>query len=275
MGDVLQQFVPSYQTRILNGPLQELASYPAWLREIVERTASARARVVQHGLFRAMCEGNLDRAAERRFLIDVWPVIVQFPQYMALNLLKLRYGRAAGHNMARKFLLQNIRVEAKHADFWLQWAASCGIREEEIVFARPALSTRALSHWCWHTCERESLAVGIAATNYAIEGATGDWCALICDDGRYETRFFGSDRTNGMKWLRVHARYDDTHPWEALEIVATVLGADPPARETARIEHAVAASYLHMETTLDYCLSGRETASAVQAYCPDCTYGPA
>ena len=26
-----------------------------------------------------------------------------------------------------------------------------------------------------------------------------------------------------MRWLRVHAEYDDTHPWEALEIVATLL----------------------------------------------------
>ncbi|MBL8484504.1 MAG: TenA family transcriptional regulator [Rhodocyclaceae bacterium] len=274
MGDVLRQFTAEIQSSALSGPIQQLSSYPAWVKELVEGTAAARAQVVQHGLFRAMCEGTLSRAAERRFLVDVWPVIVRFPQYMAQNLMKLRYGRARGHTLARKFLLQNMRVEAKHAEFWLQWAAACGVTEQDVLFARAPASTRALSHWCWHVCERESLAAGIAATNFAIEGATGEWCSLICDDGRYETRFFGSDRANAMKWLRVHARYDDSHPWEALEIVATILGADPPEREVACIRSTVAASYAHMEATLDYCLSGRDGGGDAHPYCHDCSYAP-
>jgi hypothetical protein len=41
-------------------------------------------------------------------------------------------------------------------------------------------------------------------------------------------------RGPAMRWLRVHAEYDDTHPWEALEIVATLLGHAPPrAKSTA------------------------------------------
>jgi hypothetical protein len=37
-----------------------------------------------------------------------------------------------------------------------------------------------LSQWCWQVCDRESLAVAMAATNYAIEGATGEWSARVC-----------------------------------------------------------------------------------------------
>ena len=34
-----------------------------------------------------------------------------------------------------------------------------------------------------------------------------------------------------MRWLRVHADYDDAHPWDALDLIAGLAGPDPaPAR---------------------------------------------
>jgi pyrroloquinoline quinone (PQQ) biosynthesis protein C len=45
-----------------------------------------------------------------------------------------------------------------------------------------ALETLSLSQWCWQVCDRESLAVAMAATNYAIEGATGEWSARVCSE---------------------------------------------------------------------------------------------
>ena len=57
-----------------------------------------------------------------------------------------------------------------------------------------------------------------------------------------------------MRWLRAHAHYDDSHPWEALEIVASILGADPAPREIAGIRAAIRRSYEYMRITLDDCL---------------------
>jgi pyrroloquinoline quinone (PQQ) biosynthesis protein C len=56
----------------------------------------------------------------------------------------------------------------------------------------------------------------MAATNYAIEGATGEWATLVCSQPHYENLFQSGVRKKAMKWLRLHAEYDDTHPWEAL-----------------------------------------------------------
>jgi pyrroloquinoline quinone (PQQ) biosynthesis protein C len=85
----------------------------------------------------------------------------------------------------------------------------------------------ALSHWCWHTSSADSLIVAIAATNYAIEGATGEWSALVCSNGVYAASFPEEDRKRAMKWLKMHAQYDDAHPWEALEIICTLAGTNP------------------------------------------------
>jgi pyrroloquinoline quinone (PQQ) biosynthesis protein C len=58
-----------------------------------------------------------------------------------------------------------------------------------------------------------------------------------------------------MRWLRAHARYDDSHPWEALEIVTTLLGADPDSREIEAIHTAIQRSYDYMRILLDDCLA--------------------
>ena len=86
---------------VRTGPLMDLDSYPVWLGEIVHRCAPARHEVVNHALIRGMRDGTLPAAAMWRFLTGLWPVIEQFPQYMAMNLLKVRYEAGAGHAMAR------------------------------------------------------------------------------------------------------------------------------------------------------------------------------
>jgi pyrroloquinoline quinone (PQQ) biosynthesis protein C len=94
----------------------------------------------------------------------------------------------------------------------------------------------------------------MAATNYAIEGTTGEWASLVCSSPAYEHGFAADVRKQAMKWLRVHAHYDDTHPWEALEIIATLLGQRPEPREVASIEAAILKSYRYMSAAFDDCL---------------------
>src|SRR5205823_10454274 len=60
--------------------------------------------------------------AMQRFLVGVWPTIELFPQFMSMNLKKAGYGDSAGEDMARRYLIHNIRVEQKHADHWSEWA---------------------------------------------------------------------------------------------------------------------------------------------------------
>src|SRR5690606_4964195 len=89
------------------GPLMDLASYPRWLQDIVATCSDAKQAVVGHEIFRQMHEGVLPAAAMQRFLASFWPVIEQFPQYMAMNLLKVQYELGTAHALARKYLIRN------------------------------------------------------------------------------------------------------------------------------------------------------------------------
>ena len=115
-------------------------------------------------------------------------------------------------------------------------------------------AAEALSHWCWHTCQNESLVVGMAATNYAIEGATGDWSSYICSSTDYENGLPLERRHRAMKWLKAHAQYDDIHPWQALAIITSVMGPSPSDRDVRALERAVRKSYDYMSLTQDECL---------------------
>ncbi len=238
------------------GPLMEPASYPLWLQEIIAGCSDARHAVVGHDIFQQMHEGVLPAAAMRRFLASFWPVIEQFPQYMAMNLLKVQYELGAGHAMARKYLIRNIRVEQNHVEYWIDWSQGHGMKRDDLLFGWRSSSADALSHWCWHTSERDPLAVAMAATNFAIEGVTGEWAAFVCSSLAYERGFPEDVRKQSMKWLRVHAHYDDTHPWEALEIIATLIGHRAQRRDIANIESAISKSYEYMRAAFDDCLAG-------------------
>lgn len=246
----------SHWTR--SGDLQELASYPRWLQDIVADLKHLRDRVAGHRLFLQMRDAVVPSVAAENFFVRVWPVIEQFPQYMGRNLAKLEFGKP-GHDLARVFLTRNVRVEQSHADLWVEWAEASGVPREALLNGSEAAASAALSHWCWYVCDRESLAVAVAATNYAIEGVTGEWAHLICSSDRYAASLPEDRRKSGMRWLRAHARYDDAHPWEALEIVATILGARPSAREARAVRSALKRSYDYMLYTLDDCMAEADT----------------
>jgi len=70
--------------------------------------------------------------------------------------------------------------------------------------------------------------VGIAATNYAVEGATGEWSCVVCSKVTYARSLPEQIRIPAMRWLEVHAEYDDTHPRdEASRSGFATLKADP------------------------------------------------
>jgi pyrroloquinoline quinone (PQQ) biosynthesis protein C len=236
------------------GALMDINSYPLWAQQMVHDCAEAKRRIVQHEVFHMMREGRIEHRVARNFLVFGWPVIEQFPQYMALNLRKIQYGRNRGQDMARKYLIHNIRVEQNHADHWVAWAAASGVGREDLLYGPVHPEAHALSHWCWYTCERDTLAASMAATNYAIEGATGEWCLLVCSSDVYENMFEANERKKAMKWLKIHAQYDDTHPWEALEIICTLMGENPTARGVALLQSSIRKSYEYLRVSLDHCL---------------------
>jgi pyrroloquinoline quinone (PQQ) biosynthesis protein C len=245
---------------VRTGPLMELSSYPEWAQDMMCASEKSKKKVVSHELFSMMREGQLPARAAYLFFVGGWPVIEQFPQYMAVNLCKVKYGRSEAENMARKYLMKNIRVEQNHADHWVQWAVASGVSRNDLFHGDVPVESQALNHWCWHTCERDSLATSMAATNLAIEGATGEWSADICASDAYENSLEPHMRKAGMRWLKMHAHYDDTHPWEALDIVCSLIGSSAEPKYVTMLGRCISNSYEYMNLSLDHCLLAEQQA---------------
>lgn len=237
------------------GELKDLASYPAWLEQVVRDTSADKMRVVNHELFSLMRDAKLPLAGMKRFLVGFWPTIERFPRFMAMNLKKVSYGQSAGADMARRYLIHNIRVEQKHAEHWVNWAGSANLTLADLQGGDGVEGLHALAHWCWYVCDNASLAVAMAATNYAVEGATGESSCAICSKTTYAESLPEDIRAPAMRWLKVHAEYDDTHPWEALDIVATLLGHAPRQAEVDQIRSAIRTSYVYMKMALDHAMT--------------------
>ena len=248
------------------GPLMELDSYPRWAQDMVAACEPDFRSVVEHEILDQMRNGTASHETTRNFMIGIWPVIERFPGYMARSLLKTQYGRSEGDNMARRWLVRNIRVEQNHAEYWRQWAEGLGVPREEVFSGRIPRGVDVLHRWCEEVSSGDSLAAGMAATNFAVEGATGGWSHALYDSKAYCDRFDPKSRTRSLRWLELHAAYDDTHPWEALEIVCSVVGAEPPLDEVEHITECVRRTYVSMRLLADVCIRpGRAMEAAEEA----------
>jgi pyrroloquinoline quinone (PQQ) biosynthesis protein C len=167
-----------------------------------------------------LIRGTWSTDAIRGWCLQLYPFIHAFPKFLAEALIK------AEDDYSRSFLIDNIRVEKAHAEHWLWMGEGFGIpRSEMMAMAegdRPVLrDVQSLSDWIWFINAKGSLAEAVAATSFAIEGATGDLTrTLINAFEAYGAREGVTMNPRTTKWFRNHAKYDDDHPRIALQIVA-------------------------------------------------------
>ena len=81
-----------------------------------------------------------------------------------------------------------------------------------------------------------------------------------CANDTYAMGFPEDQRKRAMKWLKMHAQYDDAHPWEALEIICTLAGENPTLGLRTELRRAICKSYDCMYLFLERCmqLEGRQ-----------------
>lgn len=228
-----------------SGPLKQIGSYPQWAQDMVGECDRVKRTVVEHELWSEMCRGEHPEIG-RRFLIGAWPSIERFPCYMARTLLKTRYGRSKGEDDARRWLVRNIRVEQNHAEYWLHWAEGAGVPRQRIFNGPLPAGTQALANWCEEVSTDDTLPVALAAVNYGVEGATGQWAQVLYASEDYANQFPEAGRRASLRWLQLHAAYDDAHPWEALEIVCELLGSNPSGADVAHVSECVKRTYVAM-----------------------------
>ncbi|MCE9669322.1 iron-containing redox enzyme family protein [Myxococcus stipitatus] len=222
-------------------PPLEVTAHPPWVEAMLVSLDGDWRRACWPRLFRDTADGRLPPLRDwRRVLAGFFPIVESFPKYMGLSLAKTTYGQRRGDASIRRWLLQNMAVEARHAEWYLDWLRGLGVKPEA-VFALPcSQQLRALHEHLLHTCANGSLAEGIAASNWAIEGVTGVWTREVVEPFRAYAGEGARIDAGSMMWLKAHARYDDAHPHEALEIIK--LSTSPEGDGPARVEAAARTS---------------------------------
>jgi pyrroloquinoline quinone (PQQ) biosynthesis protein C len=226
--------------------------HPAWVTDMLERLRPEWNGVQESGVFSATRPGAFPERIWGRILHEFFCVVESFPKYMGITLAKTTFGQSPKDELARNWLIGNIRVEARHVEWYIDWAAGHGISRAEITASRPHAAVGALDAWLWSTAYRGSLAEAIGAINYAIEGTTGEWTRQVLP---VFAEHYGHDRAT-LTWMVNHAEYDDKHPVQALEIIKNALTADGEPSESAvrRTEEAIRRSLLLFRAGLDSCV---------------------
>jgi len=211
--------------------------HPEWTRQMLARLEPDWNSVLESKVFTRTKPGSFPAEIWGRVLFEFFGVVESFPKYMGVTLAKTTYGQSPKDELARNWLIGNIRVESRHVEWYIDWAAGHGISRGELTGYRAQAAVGALEAWLWSVAYRGTLAEAVGAINYAIEGTTGNWARLVMPAF---VEHYDHDKTT-LAWLVNHAEYDDKHPVQALEIVKNALSADgePSASEVRRTEDAI------------------------------------
>lgn len=205
----------------------ERTPHPAWAQSFWDQLIPYKDAISRHPLFTEMAAGQLSVARFRHALLNFYPLVGNFPHYMGLTLSKAFETNVPGVLEARDWLINNIKIEQRHLYWYRDWAMGFGISAEALDTVSPPAAMDAVNHFLWHINQRGSIAEGVAATNLAIEWATGDWTVSVVHGMKaYAERGEARIDRRSMAWLRAHAHYDDAHPYEAMELVKLLCGND-------------------------------------------------
>lgn len=174
--------------------------------------------IVDGRLFTEMADGTLSAERFRHALKYFYPLVESFPKLMGLCLAKTDTTSAGAE--ATGWLIHNIQIERRHANWFKDWAIGFGVEEQNFIDGiNPPPAMDALNHYLWRQCTYGDLIEAVSSLNYAIEGPTGIWTKRVMQN---IDKYHGKDGINvdidTVRWLRAHAHYDDHHPDEALNV---------------------------------------------------------
>lgn len=231
----------------------EIVPLEGWAKHFWDALLPAKNRVSRHPFFVQFAAGELELDCVRHALKNFYPLVAHFPSYMALNLAKATGFHLPGVTETRNWLIQNLKVEERHLFWYRDWAAGFGLDAHELDTNLPPAAMNAVNHFLWNVNGRLSLAEGLAATNLAIEWATGEWTVQVYHGMKHYRRFPEVDvSTRSLAWLKAHAIYDDAHPYEAMELIRLLCDADEAAQQRTLL--AAEQGLAYYELALDSCM---------------------
>jgi pyrroloquinoline quinone (PQQ) biosynthesis protein C len=231
---------------------------PSWILEMEQEIEPYRLAILTCPLVQEASNGILPLGVMQSWMIQLYPFIETFPHWIALNIAKTEDASSRG------FMIDNIRVEKRHAEQWVNMAQGFGAAPNVLRTVIPLPEVDALTHWLWSINTKGSLAEGVAATNYAIEGITHDIAMLTVKGfpayARYEEVRLNK-KTYG--WMAAHAHYDDMHPIQAMEVVKRYTTTPEQIR---KVRFAIQRSLEYMLLALTACYQWAPVGSERQKF---------
>jgi pyrroloquinoline quinone (PQQ) biosynthesis protein C len=201
------------------GSMHELSPHPQWVDSLNGYVKPYWDDLLNGEWAEAVAVGRLTVAEMQGWILQIYPFIHAFPKFLAEALIKVE------DDYSRSFLIDNIRVEKAHAEHWVWMGMGFGLKKEDMLDLaegnRPVLrDVQSLTDWLWYINTKGTMAEAVAATSFAIEGATGDLARKVVDGFQSYRDKPGVDMgPKTYKWMKEHAHYDDEHPKIAMEIV--------------------------------------------------------
>lgn len=229
-----------------------ITPHPNWVHEFLSVVKPYEERVVSSKIFRDVMEDRLTEKVSRSACLNFYPLIEAFPQFLALNLAKVPAGNSRLNRAARSWLIINIQQERLHADWWRRMARKFGVPAEELnqaIYPPPEID--GLNNYLWRICTHGSLAEGVSAANFAVEGPTGQWTKLVKKGFEAHRRIERIEvDEEALEWIEAHASYDDKHPIEALEIIKAYATTE---EEQAKVTQAAKRALEYYALALESC----------------------
>jgi pyrroloquinoline quinone (PQQ) biosynthesis protein C len=230
---------------------------PSWVIEMDRALVPYRQRIWQSRLVQETASGQLSLQQVQGWSIQFYPFIEAFPQFMAAYLAK------APDAMSRTFLIDNLKVEKRHAEQWVDMASGFGVSFDELMNTPVLAPVETLTHWLWSITSRGSFVESVSATNYAIEGVTqGIAKTMVKGFVKYHGKQGVLLNKKAYSWMEAHAHYDDLHPTEALEIMKCQ--AITPELQR-RVTHAAQRSLEYLSLALEACYCAYSGSAALSS----------
>ena len=200
-----------------------VTQHPAWVADLDQALEPIQQAILTSPVVEDAAENCLAPAKIQNFLVAFYPIIRDFPQWLQVLLDR-------SPDDGRGFFQDNIRVERRHEAMWRAMGEGFGVPQERFHRREPMVApVRRFHDYLTEMCRGEPFGAAVSATNYAVEGMA----QRISEKALRGLSKNAKIGPKGRWWLEEHAKYDDEHPVQALEIVKRcVARGESPAAVT-------------------------------------------
>jgi len=187
----------------------QVTPHPAWVAQMDAALDPTREAILDTRIIVDASENQLAEGMTQNFLVAFYPIIRDFPRWLQVLLDR-------SPPEGQDFFRDNIRVEKRHDAMWRAMGDGFKVPRERFQRPEPMIpQVKAFHGYLTEMCRAAAFGAAVSATNYAVEGMAQKISAKALQ-GLSKNERIGP---RGRWWLEEHAKYDDEHPIQALEII--------------------------------------------------------